>query len=172
MKTIEEAPFKQLLEIISPSPALRIAHFAHGEEEIIAYLSDFAQAHDYEYQINTTDPDHATQLSKQFASHPSTKALHFPLQRPRYMMQGKLYDYLFVTTPIPPEIRSDFLQKSHSIIKNAGLILLFIPKTDSQTRYDWLACLEEQYYVASSTIDDLFEGVDLIISKKMHGWGG
>jgi hypothetical protein len=32
--------------------------------------------------------------------------------------------------------------------------------------------LEENNYVASNTIDDLFEHYDLLISKKMHGWGG
>ncbi len=35
-----------------------------------------------------------------------------------------------------------------------------------------MTLLEEHYYVASNTIDDLFENYDVLISKKMHGWGG
>jgi hypothetical protein len=69
-------------------------------------------------------------------------------------------------------MRSDFLKKTHSIIKNAGMILIFLPKEERTQYYEWTALLEEHYYVASSIIDDLFEHYDVIISKKMHGWGG
>jgi len=35
----------------------------------------------------------------------------------------------------------------------------------------WQQVLEENYFVATNTID-MFEEYEILISKKMHGWGG
>jgi len=171
MKNIEQDKLETLLQIIAPAPALCIAHFAQIGEKMVEILEDFCSKQGYEYQINCTDPSFFKTLADRYKDHETVKPVKFTLERPRYMIQGKLYEYLFVTSTIDAEIRSDFLKKTHSIIKNAGLILIFIPKGDTQQRYDWMALLEEHYYVASSAIDDLFEHYDVIISKKMHGWG-
>jgi hypothetical protein len=88
------------------------------------------------------------------------------------MIQGKIYEYVFVTAKIEKEIRSDFVKRVHSIIKNSGNIIIFLPKGSYEERYSWIELLEDHYYVASNTIDDLFENYDVLISKKMHGWGG
>jgi len=172
MKNIEEHALNQLLEIIAPAPALRIAHFTNGGEALVAKLSHFCIENNYEYQLNITSPSFFKTIQKTYKEHPFIQSLAFNLNRPRYMIQGKVYDYLFVTSPIEEHIQSSFLQKAHGIIKNAGLIILFIPKGDTQQRYTWMRLFEEHYFVASSTIDDLFEHYDILISKKMHGWGG
>jgi hypothetical protein len=172
MKPIEKNRLEQLLEIIKPAPALRIAHFTQSGEEMTEILCDFCTENGYEYQINCTDPSFYETLSAKYAETPDVKCINFKLSRPKYMIQGKLYEYLFVTSAIPEADRSAFLQKTHGIIKNAGIILIFLQKGDRKQRYDWTALLEEHYYVASSTIDDLFEHYDILISKKMHGWGG
>jgi hypothetical protein len=172
MKNIEQNKLETLLQIIAPAPALRIAHFSEGGEKMVEILGDFCSEQTYEYQVNCTEPSFFETVNNTYKDHKVIKPVKFTLERPRYMIQGKLYEYLFVTSTIPTEIRSDFLKKTHGIIKNAGLILIFIPKGDSQQRYNWIALLEENYYVASSTIDDLFAHYDVIISKKMHGWGG
>lgn len=172
MKNIELDPLKKLLEIIPDYPALRIAHFADSGEEMTEVLSDFCIARSYEYQINCIDPDFYEYLHKRYKDTEWIHPVKFSLQRPRYMMQGKLYDFLFVTIPVSLEERSDFLKKTHGIIKNAGNILIFLPKGSYEERYSWVDLLEEHYYVASNTIEDLFENYDVLISKKMHGWGG
>jgi hypothetical protein len=87
------------------------------------------------------------------------------------MMQGKQYDFLFVSIDIKEEMRSDFLKKAHNIISNAGNIIIFVSKKNKEECYSWITLLEEHNYVATSTIDDLFENHNIIISKKMHGWG-
>ena len=87
------------------------------------------------------------------------------------MMQGKQYDFLFVTSTVPEANRDDFLKRTRKIILNAGNIVVFVPKNDYTQRYNWIEHLEENYYVATNTIHDLFENYDIIISKKMHGWG-
>jgi len=172
MKNLEQDKLETLLQIISPAPALRIAHFCEDGEQTIEILGDFCTQKEYEYQINCTESSFFEILEDKYKDHTYIHPINFSLERPRYMIQGKLYEYLFVTTTIKKENRSDFLKKTHGIIKNAGLILIFIPKGDNLQRYDWMALLEEHYYVASSTIDDLFAHYDVLISKKMHGWGG
>jgi hypothetical protein len=172
MKHIEPDKLNQLLEIISPAPALRIAHFSDGGEKMVELLEDFCSQNTYEYQINATDSSFFERLQQNYKESPTVKSMNFSLERPRYMLQGKLYEYLFVTSTIPTEMRSDFLKKAHSMIKNAGMILIFLPKGERTQYYEWIALLEEHYYVASSIIDDLFKYYDVIVSKKMHGWGG
>jgi len=171
MKPIEKNRLEQLLGIIKPAPALRLAHFCNSGEEMTEMLYRFCIEQEYEYQINCTDTSFYTKLSAKYKDVPGIKCIPFTLSRPKYMIQGKLYEYLFVTTPVPQEERGTFLQKAHGIIKNEGLILLFVTKGDRRQRTDWLTLLERHYYVASSVIDDLFEYYDLIIAKKMHGWG-
>jgi len=172
MKPIEKNKLKQLLTIIPDHPMVRILHFADSGETIPSLLSDLAINKSYEYQINCLDERFFTLIQQRFANTKAVKPVIFSLSRPRYMIQGKLYDYLFVTAPIPKEMRKVFLQRAHPVIKNGGNILLFLPKGDHTQRFEWMRLLEENYYVASNTIDDLFEHYDLLISKKMHGWGG
>ena len=172
MKNIEKDKLEKLLEIIADAPALRIAHFSESGEIMTEILSDFCQKKGYEYQINCTNSSFFETISDKFKDINAVKPIKFTLERPRYMTQGKIYEYLFVTTDIKEEMRSDFLKKAHGIIKNAGNIIIFLPKGSYEERYDWIALLEEHYYVASNTIDDLFENYDVLISKKMHGWGG
>ena len=172
MKKIEKNKLVKLLGIIPESPALRLAHFSDGGEEMIEIISDFCKTKEYEYQINCIDPLFYDTLKSKYQNREEVKPIKFTLDRPRYMMHGKIYEYLFVTATIDKEIRSDFLKKAHGIIKNAGNILIFLPKESYEERYHWIELLEEHYYVASNTIDDLFENYDVLISKKMHGWGG
>lgn len=87
------------------------------------------------------------------------------------MTQGKQYDFMFVSANIDLSSRDDFLKKAHGIILNAGNIIIFVEKNNYDERYKWVELLEETYFVATNTIDDLFENYDIIISKKMHGWG-
>ena len=172
MKPIEKEPFEQLLTIIPDHPMVRILHFADSGEDAPSTLADFTMRKRYEYQINCLDEGFFTLMQQRFADNEAVKPVKFTLSRPRYMIQGKLYDYLFVTASIPEEMRELFLQRAHPIIKNGGNILLFLPKGNHTQRFEWMRLLEENYYVASNTIDDLFEHYDLLISKKMHGWGG
>ncbi len=172
MKNIEQDKLEKLLEIIESHPALRIAHFSESGEMMTEILSNFCQKRGYEYQINCTKSSFYDAMSSKYKDVDKVKPLKFPLERPRYMIQGKMYEYLFVTTAIEEGMRSDFLKKAHGIIKNAGHIIIFLPKGSYEERYHWMALLEEHYYVASNTMDDLFENYDVLISKKMHGWGG
>ena len=91
--------------------------------------------------------------------------VHFNLTRPRYKIQGIEYDYLISTLDFTQKDKSEFLAKCYPIIRTGGSILLFIPNSGYAERDEWLAILEEQYYVSTNIIDDV------IVSRRMHGWG-
>ena len=171
MKNLEKEKLQTLLEIIGSDPSQRIVHFTDGGETFIDTLFDYCFSKEYLYQINCTDSTSFENISEKFKESTIAKVRKLPLERKSYMMQGKQYDYLFVTSTVTEDVRDVFLKRAHKIILNAGNIVILIPKSDYAQRYNWIALLEENYYVATNTIDDLFEHYDVIISKKMHGWG-
>lgn len=172
MEKIEKTKLEQLLQIVPDHPMIRMAHFADSGMEMTEILGRFCQQKGYEYQINCTDPSFYEKAAEAYKHSRNVKVIKFTLERPRYMIQGKLYDFLFVTSLIQESLREVFIERCHPVIKNAGNIIIFLPKGYRKERYEWMRLLEEYNYVASSTIDDLFEHYDILISKKMHGWGG
>ncbi|SFV60901.1 hypothetical protein MNB_SV-3-1037 [hydrothermal vent metagenome] len=171
MKHLEKDKLQSLLDIIGSNPSLQIAHFTKESSLLTQMLSEYCNQREYLYQINCTDLVSFGEMKKNIKNNKNIQIKNIPLERKAYMIQGKQYDFLFVTTPIENDMKSDFLRKAHTIICNAGNIIIFINKRNKEERYHWITLLEEHDYVATSTIDDLFEEYDIIISKKMHGWG-
>ena len=171
MKHLEKNQLKTLLEIIGSNPSLQIAHFTQGGEIITDMLSEYCNTRDYLYQINTLDSLFYEKLLHKYKKVDTTNVKEFSLDRKSYMMQGKQYDFIFITINIDDNFKEEFLKRIHKITRNAGNILIFIPKEDNKKQYTWIELLEETNYVATSYINDLFEYYDVIISKKMHGWG-
>lgn len=171
MKPIELDKLNSLLEIIGPYPSTSVVHFSDDNLELSKTIYEYCHKKSYSYQVNATDKAFFETLNDTFGRQEEIHIFNFSLNRPKYLIQGKTYEYLFVTSDIPEDQRGDFLRKAHEILRNAGNILLFIPDGNVKERNDWKKLLEENYYVATNTIDDLFEHYEVIISKKMHGWG-
>ena len=89
----------------------------------------------------------------------------------RYVSMAKQYDYIFVSATVPDKLQEQFAKTIHSHIKNAGNIILFLPKNDLMILDGWQQTFVDNYFVATNTID-IFENYEILISKKMHGWGG
>ena len=170
MKKIEQEKLNELLRIINIYPEIRIAHFADSGEELVKYINDFCNKHDYGYQVNCSKVEFYEQLLPQYEHRSRTKILNFNLARPSYLMQGKKYDYVFISNTVEDDFRGDFLKRIHIVMKNAGNIMIFIPKGGYIQSDKWIAELEEQYYVSTNVISDLFENFDVIVTRKMHGW--
>jgi len=171
MKNLERDKLETLLTIIGSNPSLRLAHFCSDGEILVDMLHEYCYPKEYEYQINCTNKHFYEENVEKFKDFDTTIVRDFSLERKSYMMQGKQYDFIFVTTIIEEEFQEEFLKRLHRIILNSGNVLIFIPKGNHNERYKWIELLEECNYVATSTIDDLFEHYDVIVSKKMHGWG-
>ena len=171
MKNLEKNQLDILLNIIGSNPSQRIVHFSDGGTQLIDALEDYCLPKEYQYQVNCTNDDFYTNMTEKYESSQCIKVKKVPLQRKSYMMQGKQYDYLFVSNSVNSEDRNEFLKKVHKIILNSGNIILFIEKDNLKDRYEWTQLLEDNYFVATNTIGDMFEYYDIVISKKMHGWG-
>ena len=171
MKNLEKDKLQTLLQIIGETPSLHIAHFSDGGDTIIDMLKAYCQKREYHYYLLCTNGNFYEKIAQRFQEDKGIVIRNFPLQRRTYLIQALEYNFLFVTAYIEEENRASFLEKSHKIIRTAGNIVLFILKKDYQERDSWRALLEEQLYVSTSVIDDLFEHYDVIISRKMHGWG-
>ena len=171
MKELEEEKIDQLLGIINLYPSIDIAHFSDGGLQLSEHILKLCEAQHYGYRLNCTTESCVEEMKAGIGSSDRITVKPFDLDRPRYLMQAKSYDYLFVTCDVADEKISSFLRKSYPLIKNAGLILIFIPQGDLRHRHLWTELLQEHYFVASNTLE-LFSNYDVIISKKMHGWGG
>jgi len=173
MKNLEKEQLETLFEIVGANfmPSLQIGHFSEGGEMMIDGLKAYCQKREYEYFLFCTNKEFYDKTTERLEDGDGIVIRNFPLQRRSYLIQAREYNFLFVTTFIEEESRASFLEKSHKIIRTAGSIVIFIPKEDYRERDSWRALLEEALYVSTSVVDDMFEHYDVIISRRMHGWG-
>ena len=171
MEQLEEEKIDQLLGIINLYPAIRIMHFSDGSHLLSKKISRLCKENDYEYQLNCTSNVCYEKNQTKYADQEHIKVKQIDLTQPRYAIQAKMYDYLFVTSDIPDGGKLLFLKKAYGVIKNAGNIIIFVPKGDDSQIRLWSQLLEDNNFVATNTLD-IFANYDIVISKKMHGWGG
>ena len=171
MKTLEKNQVNQLLQIIQNKPAQRIVHFSDNSLDISERISQLCISYDNEYHLRCCDTQSYEILSSQYQDYAHIQVFNFNLKRPRYVMQGIEYDYLISSLDFNNEDKEAFLQKCYPIIRTGGNIVLFTPKGDYASRDTWRAILEEQYYVSVNIIDNIFTDYDVIVAKRMHGWG-
>jgi len=166
---IEKDKLIKLLEIIDNAPASRIAHFNDNDETATEVIYNFCREHEYEYHLNATNELFYDKVKSEYDGKDVVSITNFNLKRANYRVQGREYEYIFVSSQI--EDIDSFLSRCYHIVKHAGNIIIFIKKDDYDTKYRYIELLEKNNFVATNTIDDLFEEFSVIISKRMHGWG-
>ncbi len=172
MKNLEQDKVEQLLQIIQDKPGQRIVHFSDGSHILTKNLSEFCENHHSDYYLYCTKDAFYDKSVTKYAGQAHMHIVKFNLRRPRYMMQAVEYDYLIATLDFAEEDKAVFLEKCYPIIRTGGNIIILIPNSSYMERDEWRDLLVEQYYVSTNIIEDLFEHYDVIISKRMHGWGG
>lgn len=172
MKALEPTAIEQLLSIIPNHPATRIMHISDGGDEVLCErFKNFVMEHDYDYLLNIANETFYTQMRDQFEDVSSCNIKKINLQQRVYAPMAKLYDFVFVTATLPESVQNTFIQKIHLHIKSSGNIILFLPKNERTLLRRYYEDLEEHLYVAMNTID-IFENYEILIARKMHGWGG
>ncbi len=171
MKNLEPKRVEQLLSIIPQHPATRIMQISQGGLQLSDALSSFVRDRDYEFLLNITNDIFYEEIKDRYIETMDTKVKKLKLQQRRYVSMAKMYDFVFVTAIISDEIQEQFAKTIHGHIKNAGNIIIFLPKNDLKVLDNWRQTLEDNYFVATNTID-IFDKYEILISKKMHGWGG
>ncbi|NPA60744.1 MAG: hypothetical protein GXO06_00475, partial [Epsilonproteobacteria bacterium] len=168
MSRFEESGILNLLSIIPDHPATRIMHITKDEIEFVEQIKRFVEIKNYEYLINTLDRHFLRDIEELKSKRVSIK--YVSLKQRRYVNMAKLYDFVFVTTIIPDRVLDIFLNRIHSHIRNAGNIIFLIERDRDDKRYRLYDLLEKNYFVATNSID-IFRDYEVVISKKMHGWG-
>jgi len=171
MKNLEPKRVEQLLSIIPNHPATRIMQISQQGMQLSDALASLATEREYEFLLNITNDIFYEEIKERYPNNPECKVKKLRLNQRRYVSMAKMYDFVFVTASIPDEIQEQFAKTIHGHIKNAGNIIIFLPKNSLKILDTWRQILEENYFVASNTID-LFDEYEILISKKMHGWGG
>ncbi|SFV71612.1 hypothetical protein MNB_SV-13-950 [hydrothermal vent metagenome] len=170
MKNLELKKIEQLLSIIPNHPAIRIMHISQSGTQLSDALASFVKEREYEFLLNITNDVFYEEIKDRYRDNSSSvKKMKF--EQRRYVSMAKIYDYVFVTANVPNEMQEQFVKNIYGHIKNAGNIIIFLEKNNLELLDSWRQLLEKNYFVATNTID-LFENYEIVISKKMHGWGG
>jgi hypothetical protein len=170
MRSLEKKSIEQIISIIPNHPATRILHISDGGEELSLELKEFAKRRDFEYLLNITNDIFYHKVKDRYSDGANCIVHKMRFEQRRYVNMAKQFDFLFVTAKIPNDFREEFLKRVHSHIKNAGNIILFLPKEDLEIKEQYLKSLEDTLFVAINSID-MFKNYEIIVAKKMHGWG-
>ena len=170
MKNLESKKIEQLLSIIPNHPAMQVMHISQSGQQLTEALISLAKEREYEFLLNATDINFYEKVKDSYIEN-FCKVKTMKFEQRRYASMAKMFDYVFVTSEVPEELQGQFAKSIHGHIKNAGNIILFLEKNNLKVVERWQEILEENYFVASNTID-LFGEYEVLISKKMHGWGG
>jgi len=170
MKSLEKKAIEQLISIIPNHPATRLLHISDSGEELSLELKKLAKIKDYEYLLNISNENFYEKVKDVYSDGSSCIVHKMKFEQRRYVNMAKQFDFLFVTATVPREIINEFLKKSHTHIKNAGNIIIFLPKNNLELKDIWWQSLEDNLFVAINNID-MFSNYEIIIAKKMHGWG-
>jgi len=171
MKNIESSQVEQLLQIIQSKPGQRIVHFSDGSPILTENLSALCKTHDSIYHLYCIKDTCYDESIRTYEGQDYMRITKFNLRRPRYLMQGIEFDYLITTLDFTEEDKALFLEKCYPIIRTGGNIMIIISNSGYEERDEWRDILTEQYYVSISIIDDIFQEHDVIVAKRMHGWG-
>ena len=161
------AEIDNLLDSLMQVPGMRVMHFAK-DDTLCQNIQNFCKGSEFdsEYLILTfsqRDEEELKQLEDEI-----TKVKYVNENRPKFNIQAKLYDYLFITN-LASDTQS-FFRRVYSALKNGAPIFIFLDKKDRELAYKLESELIEANYVASNKmeIDDFL----VLSSKKMHGWSG
>ena len=171
MKNLESTQVEELLQILAKKPGQRIVHFTDKKHILTKHLQDFCQHIDTQYYLYCINDSCYDEIKPLYADASHMKTIKFNLRRPRYLIQGIEYDYLLATIDFTQEDKREFLEKCYPIIRTGGNIIILIPNSTAAQRDEWSTLLEETYYLSVNIIDNIFSDDDVIVAKRMHGWG-
>ena len=170
MKNLESKKIEQLLSVIPDHPAMQIMHITQQDKQLSNALETLVKEREYTLLLNVTDDGYYDELKERYCDD-SCSVKNMKFEQRRYASMAKMFDFVFVTATVPDEFQEQFAKTIHGHIKNAGNIILFLEKNNLKVLDRWRQILEENYFVATNTID-MFNEYEILISKKMHGWGG
>jgi len=158
---IVDKNLRELLESLQPYPNMRFLLFASKWGVREDTILDFCIERDYELQLYKLTEFDSPNVD-------NIKSRLFKEEQKRYNLQGRLYDYLFVTGGIP-DIK-EWLKRVYSAVMNGGRVYIFLLEKDRFKIDEISEYMQESNYVSVNPIE-LSKDTIIISGKKMHGWG-
>jgi len=158
---------KKLFDSLLKSPGMRVMHFSN-DKSLINEIKEFCNLSQYESEYLIITFNEKAQESLKALEDDITKVKYYSENRPRYNIQAKLYDYLFIN--ILPKDRESFFKRVYSALKNGAPIFIFLQKEQRDLAFKIEQELIESNYVAINFIE--LDNYLIVSAKKMHGWGG
>lgn len=170
MKNLEPEAIEQLLSIVPNHPASSIMEFSNGDETLSKAMKTLCEEKGYHYQLNVIDEALYTKYQALFAQKDCCIVRKVQWEQRRYASIALLYYVVFVSMDVPDEKREAFLCNVLHHIKTSGHLVIFVTKNDQKRVDEWLRVLEEKLFVSISRLD-ISENCDIIVARRMHGWG-
>ena len=168
MKNLEQKAIEQLLCIVPDDAALSIMQFSEEADDLSLAIKALCQEKEYDFQLNLLTSESLEETKKIESEICKVNVVKW--EQRRYASTAKFYQNIFISTSIPKEKEEAFIDNIIPSIKNTGTITLFLPKNDPVLVEHWWRLLEDKLFVAISTID-IFKEHEILVAKKMHGWG-
>jgi len=169
MKILKKKECDLLMQIISTHyPNQQILHLTDGSNNLHHALFEFTKKNGHEYDLRMVNTE-INDLPIQEHNDISIKPLD--INAKAYNQHSKKYENIFVTlnTEYLEADTTEIFKKFFRIMKNAGVVAILIPK--GKPLIDTIdKRLEESYFVAINHID-IFDDLDVVTAKKLHGWG-
>ena len=166
MREIEVEKARELFSIIPDAPGGRIYHLAENNLPFITSLRDFLIQKELEYQLMPISKEFFNVVVSELKKSEYLKIKELDLTKKRYNHNSKQYDFVFVTIDLEKNYDNELFKKIYRIMLNAAYVMIFTPKHLSQNIRESLV---ETNFVAINDIE-LFDNLDVISAKKLHGW--
>lgn len=150
--------YEYLTEIIPDFPMVHMMYLGHEDEEFIGFYEEYAKEKGFIFDVRVFEKI-------------SNKYEKVDIKSQNYHTNAYKYDTLFLNLKtVPKEHINHIFERVYASMKNAGGVVLFLPRDDDfslEAEY----ILGELNFVAINPMD-LSDEKKIIYAKKMHGWGG
>ena len=129
MKKLTDKTIEDIVNIILPYPATRVMQISDGQShfddeiKLTQRLFELIQEREYDFQLNLLNNDKLEEYKERFSLQGLSSVRPLHPKQPRYGMQGKFYDYLYVTADIEDAMLEEFIKKVYEVIKSEDLSL-------------------------------------------------
>jgi len=166
MRKIEIERAVNLFSIIPDAPGGRIYHLAEDNLHFISLLRDFLVPKELEYQLMITNKGFFNVVVSELKKSEYFKIKELNLTQKRYNFNSKLYDFVIITINLEKNYNDELFKKIYRIMVNAAYVIIFTPQNLTAKVEELLV---DTNFVAINRID-IFDNLDVISAKKLHGW--
>lgn len=163
--------FEILGEIIPNFPATRVMLITDKSTPLVAWLVAFIKKREASLDIRPLNQTTLQEIQKLELEEPNLITLELLDEASqRYNPHTYKLDTLFLLLEDEPQNKEHLLTRVYAGMKNAGGVVVIVPKEHSLADTIELD-LDEANFVAINPID-ITNSYTIFYAKKMHGWGG